>query len=413
MFLLKAIILCGGFGRRLLPLTYRIPKVMVPVGGKPMLQHLVETCRNAGVEEIILSLNSGQKSVQEFFGDGLKFGLPIKYVFEEAGKDEEKLGAVGAIKHVLDSTGVPAECLILGGDNFFYGVDLKQLSRGHAERGAFATLALYRLGDRRDAEQYGVVQVDSRGRVMTMQEKPRPGEEVSDMASTALYHVGEAFLKEYLPKYVEELKGREKKPDRLGDLWARFVKDAPIYGHAFQGFWGDANSPKTYVETNKQAMRFLQGSVAQGLACSITDGHCVAVSAKAQVHEDALVKGPCIIEEGCVVGRGAVVGMGAHLMKGTFVGEGASVHGAIVFEKSFVGAGARLVECVVDAGARVGSGATVEPYAVLGFRSKVGEDSRILQESRLWPFVEVGEGAIVSGDVKLAEKMFLDKLDVF
>lgn len=410
---MKAIILCGGFGKRLLPLTYRVSKVMVPIAGKPVLQHLIEICRNAGVHEIIISLNSMQKAIEEHFGAGQKLGIKLTYVYEDSMREQEKLGAVAAIHYALSQVAgdgkAGGDWIIMGGDNVFYGLDLKKLSRKHSSSSAFATLALYRLKDKADCEQYGVVEVDSRGRILQMQEKPKLAEAVSDVACTAVYHVGEAFLREYLPKYVEEAQKKEKKPDRLGDLWAHYAKEVPLYGHAFEGLWGDANSPKTYVETNKQAMRFVVGSAA-GITCRVEDGSCSAISTKAQIHEDALIKGPCIIEEGCVIGRGAIVGRGTHLMKGCFVGENASVHASIVFEKCFIGSNARLTECVVDAGSRIASGAVVEPYAVLGFKSKLGSNARILEECRVWPFVEIGDNAIIGGDVMLDEKLFEGKL---
>ncbi|GEM_PF-290196 len=412
---MKAIILCGGFGKRLLPLTYRVPKVMVPIAGKPVLQHLIEICRNAGVHEIIISLNSMQKPIEEHFGNGGRHGVKLSYVYEDSMREQDKLGAVGAIQYALSKAAVESggqvegDWIIMGGDNVFYGLDLKQLAQKHAASNAFATLALYRLKDKADCEQYGVVEIDGRGRITQMQEKPKLSQAVSDMACTAVYHVGEAFLREYLPKYVEEAKNSEKKPDRLGDLWARYAKEVPLYGHAFEGLWGDANSPKTYVETNKQAMRFVVGSAA-GITCNIEDGSCSAISSKAQIHPDALIKGPCIIEEGCVIEKGAVVGRGTHLMKGCVVGEGASVHASIVFEKCTIGSNARLTECVVDAGCTIGNNASIEPYAMLGFSSKVGANARVLEECRIWPFVEIGDGAIIGGDVMLDPKLFEGKL---
>jgi len=406
---MKAILLAGGFGTRLLPLTYRIPKVMVPVAGKPVMQHLVEVCKAAEVEEIIVSLNQSQKSIEEYFGDGIKFGTRISYAYEDSQRDDDKLGAIGAIQHALSKTGVPKECLIIGGDNVFYGLDLSKLGEFHKKSGAFATMVLYQLADKRDCEQYGVVEVDARGRVLRMQEKPRVEEAVSSLACAAVYQVGEAFLKEYLPRYVEEARKRGEKADRLGDLWSSFVKEIPLYGHAFQGMWGDANSPKTYVDTNRQAMRFLKGSVGE-VECRITDGNCCAISPDAQIHRDALVKGPCIIEEDCVVERGAVVGSGTHLMKGSVVQEAAVVSGAIVFEKTSIGPRTKVTECIIDAESKIGAGSVIEPYCLLGYASKTGANARVLSESRVWPFVEVGNYAIVSGDLMVEERLFLDKL---
>ena len=407
---MKALILAGGFGTRLQPLTLRIPKVMVPVAGKPVIAHLIEICRTAKIEEVVISLNSAQKAIENYFGDGLKFGVKIAYVYEQAARDEDKMGAIGAISHVLSQVDASGDWLIIGGDNIFYGLDLARLSAAHASSGASATLALYQLKDKRDCEQYGVVQLGAGGRIIKMQEKPKTEEAVSSLACAAVYAVGEAFLKEYLPKFVQEAKAQGKKADRLGDLWAKYASQAPIYGHAFEGMWGDANTPKTYIETNKQAMAFAKGDCSE-LECRIIDRQTVKAAPGANVHPDATIKGPCIIEDGVTIGAGAVVGHGTHLMKGAKVGENAFVSGSIIFNNASIGANARVIDSVVDMAAKVGISAQIEPYSLIGFQSKIGEGAKILQETRVWPFVEIGANSIASGDFTLPEVLIAGRLD--
>ncbi len=406
---MKALFLAGGYGTRLYPLTLRIPKVMVPVAGKPVLEHLVRVCKNAGVEEIVVSLNKNQRVVEEYFGDGSKWGVHIEYAYEESAGDEDKLGAIGAIQHALKATGVPKECVVMAGDNVFYGLDLQRMHAFHKQSGAKATIALYSLNDAQSLQQYGIAEVDKSGRITRFREKPGAEEIFSNKVATGLYHLEESFLQEYLPAYVQHHKAKGQKADRLGDLWQHFLKEVPLYGHAFQGMWGDTNNAKTYVETHKQAMQFIKGSVPKEVECAVHNPATTQISGK-KISCDAFVKGPCIIEEECVVEEGAVVGNGTHLMKGVEVRRGAVVNGSIVFRECVIEENARVTDSVLDIGVRVGEKAVVEPHSIIGYKAEVGSAGRVLNESRVWPFCEIGAGAIVGGDVMVAESLFKQKI---
>lgn len=405
---LKAVLLAGGYGTRLQPLTLRLPKVMVPVAGRPVLEHIVRACAAAGIEEVVVSLNTNQGLIENFFGGGEKFGVKVSYVYESTMSDEDKFGAIGAIDYAVRKAGVAGECIVINGDNVFYGLDLKRFMKTHSEKKGGATIAFFALSDKRDVEQYGIAQLDGHGKVMRFQEKPKLSEAVSHLASTGVYHFSEQLLKEYLPAFVAAHKKEAKRPDRVGDLWQSFVQEKPIYGHTFVGMWGDTNSPKTYVECHKQSMRFLVGKpFSQKFLCK--DGDKIVVAADAKISEEAVINGPCIVDEGCVVEAGAVVGSGTHLMKGVRVEKNAVVNGSIVFRNVVVRENARVDDAIVDEETIVGSGARVEQYAIVGCSCKLGKNSVVANNSRVWPFVELSDGTIIHGDAKLDEKLLEGK----
>ena len=403
----KALLLAGGYGTRLFPLSLRIPKAMVPVAGRPVLEHLVRVCVSAGITDIVVSLNTNQRVIEEYFGDGSRFGAKMSYAYEQSASDEDKLGAIGAIQYALEKTGGASECVVLGGDNVFYGLDVKAMAAAHKKRGAVASIALYSLSDPRDAPQYGIAEVDASSRLVRFKEKPAPHEVFSNKVATAAYYLEESFVREYLPAYVEKMKAQGGKADKLGDLWQHFVKELPLYGHAFQGMWGDTNNAKTYIEAHKQAMNFIAPTSLSGLECTIYRPGNVCV-AKARVSPDATIKGPAIIDEGCVIEAGAVIGAGTHLMKNVTVGKGASVQGSIVFRDCEIGEDSRVVDSVLDIGTRIGREAQVGPYCILGYKSFATPHAKVLSETRVWPFCEIG--AVVSGDVTIPEELFRHKI---
>jgi len=406
---LKAVILVGGYATRLMPLSLRIPKVMVPVAGRPGLEHLIRACKNAEIHDVVISLNSNQRTIEEYFGDGARFGVRITYVYEDSMNDADKFGAIGAIEYTLKKTGMPDECLILNGDNIFYGLDLKRLKHAHARNKGHATLALYTLEKKSEVELFSAVQVDPHGRVLKFQEKPKLAEAVSNLASVGIYHVGKPFLEEHLPEFIRHRKGMGKKADSPGTLWQHFVEKAELYGHAFTGTWGDTNTPETYVDIHKASMKYLVGTELNG-DYTVTEGGKAAVSPDAKISSNAIIRGPAIIDAGCEIGGGAVIGPGTHLMQGVKVGEGAAVMNSVVFRDAQIGSKARVNDAIIDIGASVGSSATIEEYSILGFKAKLGAKSKLLSRTRVWPFAEVGEDTIVDGTIRMPEEFFKNEL---
>ena len=400
---MKAIILAGGYGTRLWPLTLRIPKAMVPVGGVPVVQHSIKALKNAGITDIIFSLNTNQKSVEDYFENGSKFGVNITYVYEDTQNDSDKFGAIGAIEFALEKTGGPQDCIVINGDNVFYGLDLLKMIEHHQVSKSQATLALYALTNKSDVTQYGVMQLDDEKKLITFQEKPKENEAKSNLASAGIYILGKVFLAEHLSQYIKNQKSSEKKPDRVGDLWAHYVGKLPIYGHPLEGMWGDTNTAQTYIQAHKQAMNFVVNpkdskNIQNGL---VQNSHKTIISENAKISELANIKGPCIIEDGCIIEEGAIIGPNTHLMKNVVVGTNSSVTGSIIFEQTVIGSKCSITDCIVDKESIISENSQIDPYSIIGTNCKLEKEVRITNNSRIWPKIRLGSKTIIAGEVIL------------
>jgi len=397
---MKAVLLAGGYGTRLAPITMRIPKVMIPIAGKPSIQHLIEQLREAGIVEIILSVNTTQKKIEEYFGNGSTFGVKISYIYEHTKSDAEKPGAVGAINNIIQESSKKGaekdDYIIIGADNFVWGLNLKKFIEFYGEKKAEAAIALYDLPNRSDVEHFGVVQLDEHERIIRVQEKPKIEETISKLASTAIYLMSEKLAFEKLPDYVKTQKEQNKKPDRIGDMWINFVEtNSQVYGFKFSGFWGDVGSAQTYIETNKFAMNLIKtkqnGKTMQRI-----------ISETAQIDKDAKIKDPVIIEDGVKIEKWAVIGPYTHIMKNSTVHEGARVSNSIVFENAVIEKKAEVEEAIIDCRAHVKEEAKIESYSIIGFASKAGKKTRVMPRSKLMPFIELNDNTILEGEAKLS-----------
>ncbi len=399
---MKAIVLAGGYGTRLYPLTLRTPKPLLPLAGKPVLQHGLELLAQSRIREVIISLKESQRKMERFFGNGSPLGLRLTYVYEKDVGESHKMGSVGALAHVFSTVCEPCDCLVLGGDNFFYGLDLQELKRHHSKSKAHATLALFDLHAREDVKHFGVAELDENGRILHFQEKPSVEEAASKLASTAVYHLEEAFVREHLPKYVKLQHEKGKKADRMGDLWQHFANELGIFGYPFQGLWGDIGTPENYLQVNRQAMEFLE-KTKPGSSHFIHPSATIASSAK--------IIPPVIIEKGCQISEKAVVGPYACILHDSVVESGARVQNSILFEKVHVGKNAVISEALLDGESKIGEAAVVSGFSVLGFRSRIGKKARVEAGWRVFPFMEVKDGVALKKDFVSPEQQAMKKLE--
>lgn len=378
---MRAIILAGGYGSRLQPLTLRIPKAQVNVAGEPVLAHLLHMVEKAQVSKAVVSLNKNQESIEEAFGDGSDFGIDIEYHYEHSESDLDKPGAVGALHQLVQELG-PEESFVIGGDNTVYGLDLDRMLSFHRQKQAAATLALYELSNPRLVEQYGVTKTDPDGRILTFQEKPSMKDAVSRLASTAVYVMSESFLRKSLPEYVK----KAKTADRIGDLWHHFVDLQPLYGFAFSGVWGDTNSVESYLDTHVRVMEHRQIGVVSDSSASIDPS--------------AKLMAPVIVGPNCRVGAGATVGPFSVLEAGVQVDNGASVIRSILYDGVHVGEKAWVEESVLDQGVTLGAGCRVEKQSMLGQSVLLESGARVLAQSKIWPHASLSSDAVVRGCLK-------------
>ncbi|MEY2243324.1 sugar phosphate nucleotidyltransferase [Streptomyces sp. BF23-18] len=347
----EAILLVGGRGTRLRPLTVRTPKPMVPAAGVPFLTHQLARARAAGVEHIVLATSYLAEVFEPYFGDGSSLGLHIEYVTEE-----EPLGTGGAIRNVASRlrSGPDDPVLIFNGD-ILTGLDIPALVTAHETTGADVSLHLTRVEDPR---AFGLVPTDATGRVTAFLEKPQSPEEiVTDQINAGAYVFRRSVI-DAIPAGRPVSVERETFPELL-------ATGAHLQGMVDSTYWLDLGTPQAFVRGSADLVLGRAPSPAVPGRCGDR-----LVLPTATVAPDAKLTG------GTVIGEGARVGEGARITGSTILA-GAVVEPGAVVTDSFVGAGARIGERTVLTGTVIGDGAVVGPDNELREGVRVWCDAQI------------------------------------
>ncbi|MFB8090285.1 sugar phosphate nucleotidyltransferase [Streptomyces sp. NPDC055992] len=342
----EAILLVGGKGTRLRPLTVHTPKPMVPAAGVPFLTHQLARARAAGVEHIVLATSYLAEVFEPYFGDGSSLGLHIEYVTER-----EPLGTGGAIRNVAHrlASGPDEPVLIFNGD-ILTGLDIRALVTSHAGSGADVSLHLTRVEDPR---AFGLVPTDDTGRVTAFLEKPQTPEEiVTDQINAGAYIFRRSVI-DTIPAGRPVSVERETFPGLLAE-------GAHLQGMVDSTYWLDLGTPQAFVRGSADLVLGRAPSPAVPGRCGDR-----LVLPTASVASDAKLSG------GTVIGDGAVIGAGARI-DGSAVLAGAVVEPGAVITDSLVGERARIGSRTVLAGAVVGDGA------------EVGADNELRDGVRIW-----------------------------
>ena len=345
-----AVILVGGQGTRLRPLTLSAPKPMLPTAGLPFLTHLLSRIAAAGVQHVILGTSYKAGVFEAEFGDGSKLGLEIEYVFEE-----EPRGTGGGIANVAPKLRHDT-ALVFNGD-VLSGADLGALLACHSERQADVTLHLVRVGDPR---AFGCVPTNSDGVVTAFLEKTQ--DPPTDQINAGSYVFQRAVI-EAIPKGREVSVEREVFPGLLAD-------GKKVCGYVDATYWRDMGTPEDFVRGSADLVRGIAPSPA-------LKGH----RGEELVHEGAAVAPGALLIGGTVVGRGAVIGPGARL------------DGAVIFDGAHIEAGAVIERSIIGFGARIGPRALIRD-GVIGDGANIGARCELLRGARVWPGVTIPDGGI-------------------
>jgi mannose-1-phosphate guanylyltransferase len=352
----EAVLLVGGQGTRLRPLTINTPKPMLPVAGVPCTEHQIARAREAGVTRIILGTSYRAEVFRDYFGDGARVGVELVYVMED-----HPLGTGGAIRNVADHliSGPDDPVLVFNGD-VLSGVDLPHLLAVHADTAAAVTLYLTRVADPR---AFGLVPTDADGRVSAFLEKPTSPEEiVTDQINAGCYVFRRSAI-DAIPA------GRPVSVER--EVFPRMLdRGQRLQGVVDEGYWLDLGTP----------LAFVQGSA------DLVTGRAPSPAVPGPTGEFLILPGAEVSYEAILRG-GTVVGAGAT------VGAGAEVVGSVLFDGAIVSAGAVVRHSVVGAGAIVGAGASLTGV-VVGDRAMIGPGNELTTGARVWPGVALGETAV-------------------
>lgn len=352
-----AVVLVGGKGTRLRPLTLSAPKPMLPTAGLPFLTHLLSRIAAAGIEHVILGTSYKPAVFEAEFGDGSALGLQIEYVTEE-----HPLGTGGGIANVAGKLRNDT-AMVFNGD-VLSGADLAQLLDFHRSNRADVTLQLVRVGDPR---AFGCVPTDEEDRVVSFLEKTE--DPPTDQINAGCY-VFERNVIDRIPQGREVSVEREVFPALLAD------GDCKIYGYVDASYWRDMGTPEDFVRGSADLVRGIAPSPA-------LRGH----RGEQLVHDGAAVSPGALLIGGTVVGRGAEIGPGTRL------------DGAVIFDGVRVEAGCVIERSIIGFGARIGPRALIRD-GVIGDGADIGARCELLSGARVWPGVFLPDGGIrYSSDV--------------
>jgi mannose-1-phosphate guanylyltransferase len=320
----QAVILVGGEGTRLRPLSYHMPKSMMPVLNRPFLEHTLAYLKNYGVSDVILTLSYLPEVIQGYLGNGSNLGIRLSYAVEDI-----PLGTAGAVKntepHLADTFAV------LNGD-IFTDLDLADLVTFHRHKGAQATIALTYVDN---PSAFGVVETESDGRVRRFIEKPSPDQITSHWINAGIYILEPEVLR-HVPQNSHYMFERGLFP-RLLEL------DEPVYGYPFRGYWLDMGTPEKYLRLSCDLLR----AEATSYLCPDIKLATISHGADVIIHPSAKISGPAIIGSQCRIDQRVRIKGPVVMGEGCHIGKGASLESAVLWPGVSVETGASLKQCVI------------------------------------------------------------------
>ena len=374
---MKAVVMAGGEGTRLRPMTANQPKPLLPVANRPIMEHVLRLLKRHGFDETIVTVQFLAALVRNYFGDGEEFGMSLQYATEEM-----PLGTAGSVRNAEDALR-DGPFLVISGDALT-DMDLSEMVRQHKENGALVTVGLARVPD---PLEFGIVITQEDGRIQRFLEKPTWGQVFSDTVNTGVYVMEPEVLAEVPPGQVV---------DWSGDVFPRLLKrGAPLFGYVSEGYWEDVGTHESYLKAQADV---LAGRVQTDIAgFEVSPG--VWVAEGAEVDPDAILTGPLCI------GDYAKIEAGAQLREYTVIGanvvvkEGAFLHRAVVHNNVYVGQGVALRGCVIGKNTDVMRLVTIEEGAVVGDECVIEPEAYISAGVKVYPFKTIEAGAVVNNSV--------------
>ncbi|GAC1434542.1 MAG: NDP-sugar synthase [Solirubrobacteraceae bacterium] len=360
---MQAVILVGGEGTRLRPLTSLIPKPVVTLVDRPFIVFMLEWLRRHGVDDVVMSCGFLATSVKQILGDGSALGIRLRFV-----EEPEPLGTAGALKYAEEL--LDERFLLLNGD-VLTDIDLTKQLAQHERTGARGTLALVPV---EDPTAYGLVRLQADNAVREFVEKPSPDQVDSNMISAGAY-VLERGVVDLIPA------GRNVSIER--EIWPQLIGDG-LYGFPSEAYWLDIGTPERYLQGT---FDIIEGNVATAVQDRMAGSFLVQESAGRLIP-------PAVVERDCAIAADAHVGSLVVLGRGVSVGAGSLVERSVVLGGSSIGAGCELRDCIVAADVSIGDHCHVTGGAVVGEGVRIGARNVITHGARIFPGVSLPEGAI-------------------
>ncbi|MDQ1712770.1 MAG: mannose-phosphate guanylyltransferase / phosphomannomutase [Frankiaceae bacterium] len=374
---MRAVVMAGGEGTRLRPMTANQPKPLLPVVNKPIMEHVLRLLRRHGLTETVVTVQFLASLIRNYFGDGDELGMSLDYATEV-----EPLGTAGSVKNAEDRLrGAPF--LVISGDALT-DIDLTALTEYHRKQGALVTVCLKRVPN---PLEFGIVITDDDGRIDRFLEKPTWGQVFSDTANTGIY-----VMEPEVFDHVAE----GQVVDWSGDVFPKLLAEgAPLFGYIADGYWEDVGTHESYIRAQADVLNRHVDVEIDGF--ELSPG--VWVGEGAEVDPDAILNGPLYIGDYAKVEAGAELREYTVLGSNVVVKSGAFLHRAVIHDNVFIGPQTNLRGCVVGKNTDIMRAARIEEGAVVGDECVVEEEAFLSHGVKVYPFKTIEAGAVVNTSV--------------
>ena len=371
--MIPAVVMAGGEGTRLRPLTCDLPKPMAPIANRPIMAHIMSLLSRLGVTRAFATLHYLADEVESYFGDGADWGIQLDYAVEDI-----PLGTAGSVRRLMDR--LDRTFLVISGDALT-DFDLRPAIEFHRARGAIATLVLTRVPD---PLEYGVVITESDGRVRRFLEKPSAGEVFSDTVNTGIYVLEPQVLARVDPA---------RPFDFSKDLFPALLNEGQLLcGYVAEGYWTDVGSLEQYCTANQDCLR---GAVSVSLPGEqVADG--IWVGRDTRLHPSARVQAPVLIGHGCSIGEEAQIGPFSIIGDNCIIEPGVVLDRSVIWSGTYLGGGSRVSSATVCRNVIAKRHVNINEGAVVGDRCLLEEGTVVMPHIRIWPDKATERGAKVT-----------------
>lgn len=370
---MKAVLMAGGEGTRLRPLTANRPKPLVPLVNKPVMEYAIDLLKKYGINQIMVTVHYLADEIVSYFGDGSELGVQLMYSVEE-----EPLGTAGAVKMVedfLDDT-----FIIISGDALT-DFDLSKIIKFHKDKKSIATLTLTRVDN---PLEYGVVITEEDGSIRRFLEKPSWGEVFSDTVNTGIYVLEPEVLK---------IMEKNKNYDWSKDIFPKLLEqEKPIYGYIAQGYWCDVGNLLQYRAAHQD---LIQGKVDAKIPGEKL-GRKLWLGEGSEIHPSARIEGPAVIGNNCRIKENCTIDEFTVIGDNCIIEEGSTVHRSILWNNVYLGKKTRMTGSIVGRQTTIKNNVVVNEGVVLGDKVFIGSGAVVQPQVKVWPDKNIEAGANVS-----------------
>jgi mannose-1-phosphate guanylyltransferase/phosphomannomutase len=368
--------MAGGEGSRLRPLTVSRPKPMVPIVGRPVMEHILTLLKQHNIRDVVVTVQYMASAIEDYFGDGGQLGLRISY-----SREETPLGTAGSVKNAEDVLTEPF--LVISGDALT-DFHLADIVKFHKDKKSVATLTLAHVSN---PLEYGVIITDEAGHITNFLEKPSWGEVFSDTINTGIY-VLDPMIFSYIPA------GRQY--DFSQELFPRLLREGkPIFGYIAEGYWCDIGNLATYMQANAD---MLSGQVKLPIP-GVDQGGRIYTEEGVQIADDAQIFGPAYLGRDAKVRAGAIIHGPSVIGPYTIVDARAQIDRSVAWNNCYIGERAELRGALVGTSTSIKSRAVMFEGTVVGDHSLINEGAIIQPQVKIWPNKEIEAGAVISQSI--------------